>query len=154
MIPFLVFVALFVGGAAPGLMFWTNRHKRRVWLVVLMPLTAAICTVLLFGYGLLKDGLGVVSRLRSLAFIEEKGDGLIWSRQNYFAATVSNQGMRVGPETQFTPVTVNSFSELPNCEQHNVDGMQQYRSLLPPLLASISWKFFPTADPGTTWWGK
>ena len=133
-IPFLVFVVLFVGGAAPGLMFWSNRHKRRVWLVVLMPLAAAICTVLLFGYGLLKDGLGAVSRVRSLAFVDEKGDGLVWSRQNYFAATVSNQGLMIGPETQFTPVTVKSFSELPNCEQYEVNGMQQYLGMLPPRL--------------------
>lgn len=133
-IPFLVFVVLFVGGAAPGLMFWSNRHKRRVWLVVLMPLTAAICTVLLFGYGLLKDGLGAVSRVRSLAFIDERGDGLVWSRQSFFAATVSNQGLMIGPETQFSPVTVNSFSELPDCEQYEVDGMQQYRGMLPPRL--------------------
>ena len=133
-IQFLVFVVLFVGGAAPGLMFWSNRHKRRVWLVVLMPLTAAICTVLLFGYGLLKDGLGAVSRVRSLAFIDERGDGLVWSRQTFFAATVSNRGLMIGPETQFTPVTVNSFSQLPDCEQYEVDGMQQYRGMLPPRL--------------------
>ncbi len=133
-IPFLVFVVLFVGGAAPGLMVWSNRHKRRVWLVVLMPLTAGICTIVLFGYGLLKDGLGAVSRVRSLAFVDEEGDGLVWSRQSFFAATVSNQGLMIGPETQFTPVTVNAFSELPNSEQVEVDGKQQYRGMLPPRL--------------------
>ncbi len=133
-IPFLVFVVLFVGGAAPGLMVWANRHKRRVWLVVLMPLAAAICTIFLFGYGLLKDGLGAVSRTRSLAFVDKNGDGLVWSRQTYFAATVPKQGIVVGGETHFSPMTVNSFAELPSSEQYEEGGMQQYRGLLPPRL--------------------
>ena len=133
-IPFLIFVVLFVGGAAPGLMVWANRHKRRVWLVVLMPLAAVICTIFLFGYGLLKDGLGAVSRTRSLAFVDKNGDGLVWSRQTYFAATVPKQGIIVGGETHFSPMTVNSYSELSSSEQYEVGGMQQYRGLLPPRL--------------------
>ena len=135
-IPFLAFVILFVGAAAPGIMYWSNRHKRRVWLVLLMPLTAALCTLLLFTYGLLKDGLGAVSRTRSLAFVDERGNGMVWSRQSYFAATVSNDGLTIGQETQFAPMTVNSFADLPACEQFCVDGTQQYRGILPPRLQS------------------
>lgn len=131
-IPFLIFVVLFVGVAAPGIMYWSHQHKRRVWLVVLMPLTAAICTFFLFSYGLLKDGLGAVSRMRSLSFVDENGDGMVWSRQSYFAATVSNQGLSIGKETQFVPMTVNSYANLPDCEQFEVDGMQLYRGILPP----------------------
>ncbi len=131
-IPFLIFVVLFVGGAVPGIMYWSHQHKRRVWLVVLMPLTAAICTFFLFSYGLLKDGLGAVSRTRSLSFVDEKGDGMVWSRQSYFAATVSNQGMNIASETQFVPMTVNSYASLPDCEQFEVDGMQLYRGILAP----------------------
>lgn len=131
-IPFLIFVVLFVGVAAPGIMVWSHQHKRRVWLVVLMPLTAAICTFFLFSYGLLKDGLGAVSRTRSLSFVDENGDGMVWSRQSYFAATVSNQGITIGRETQFVPMTVNSYAALPDCEQFEVDGMQLYRGILPP----------------------
>ncbi len=131
-IPFLIFVVLFVGVAAPGIMYWSHQHKRRVWLVVLMPMTAAICTFFLFSYGLLKDGFGAVSRTRSLSFVDEKGDGMVWSRQSYFAATVSNQGFRIGNETQIVPVTMNSYSDLPDCEQLDVDGMQLYRGILPP----------------------
>ena len=131
-IPFLIFVVLFVGVAVPGIMYWSHQHKRRVWLVVLMPLTAAICTFFLFSYGLLKDGLGAVSRTRSLSFVDNKGDGMVWSRQSYFAATVSNQGLNIGSETQFVPMTVNSFAALPDCEHFEVNGMQQYRGILPP----------------------
>ncbi len=135
-IPFLAFVVLFVGVAAPGIMYWSNRHKRRVWLVVLMPLTAVGCTILLFTYGLLKDGLGAVSRTRSLAFVDEQGNGMVWSRQSYFAATVSNDGLTLGEETQLVPMAVSSFSDLPACEQHFVGGLQQYRGLLLPRLQS------------------
>ncbi len=135
-IPFLAFVVLFVGAAAPGIMYWSNRHKRRVWLVVLMPLTAVVCTLLLFTYGLLKDGLGAVSRTRSLAFVDERGDGIVWSRQSYFAATVANDGLMIGEETQFAPMTVSSFADLPACEQHGVEAMQQYRGILLPRMQS------------------
>jgi len=133
-IAFLMFVVLFVGGAVPGIMVWSNRHKRRVWLVVLIPITAAICTLFLFSYGLLKDGLGAVSRIRSLAFVDQNGDGMVWSRQTYFAATVSNDGIFLDEETQFIPILTNSFASLPTNEHLESDGRQQYRGFLPPRL--------------------
>lgn len=133
-IAFLAFVVLFVGGAVPGIMAWSNQHKRRVWLVVLIPITAAICTFFLFGYGLLKDGLGAVSRIRSLAFVDQNGDGLVWSRQTYFAATVSNDGFSMDKETQFNPIITSSFTSLPTAEQTEADGRQKYRGFLPPRL--------------------
>lgn len=135
-IPFLVFVLLFVGGAAPGLMFWCNRHRRRVWLVVLMPVLAAFCTICLFSYGLLKDGLGSVSRTRSLSFVDEKGNGLVWSRQCYFAGLVPNGGFRVGEETQLAPMSVNGVNTLASSEHWDDRGAQIYRGLLPPRLQS------------------
>jgi hypothetical protein len=133
-VPFLLFVVLFVGVVVPGLMFWCNRHKRRVWLVVAMPLTALFFTVLLFGYGLLKDGLGAVSRIRSLAFLDSEGEGIVWSRQSYFAARVPPQGMLLRPDTQIVPLLASSVRELPECQQMEIDGQQQYLGLLPPRL--------------------
>lgn len=133
-IAFLTFVVLFVGGAVPGIMVWSNRHKRRVWLVVLIPITATICTFFLFSYGLLKDGLGAVSRIRSLAFVDQNGDGLVWSRQTYFAATVSNDGISLDQETHFSPIMTSSFTSLPTSEHVESDGRQKYRGFLPPRL--------------------
>ncbi|MCY2985875.1 MAG: hypothetical protein NTY15_19790 [Planctomycetota bacterium] len=133
-IAFLTFVVLFVGVAVPGIMVWSNRHKRRVWLVVLIPITATICTFFLFSYGLLKDGLGAVSRIRSLAFVDQNGDGLVWSRQTYFAATVSNDGISIAPETQFNPIMTSSFISLPTSEQVESNGQQKYLGFLPPRL--------------------
>jgi len=133
-ITFLTFVVLFVGGAVPGIMFWSNLHKRRIWLVVLIPATAMICTFFLFSYGLLKDGLGAVSRMRSLAFIDKNGDGMVWSRQAYFAATVSNDGFSLDKETQLNPILTGSFATLPTNEFFVSDGKQQYRGFLPPRL--------------------
>lgn len=131
---FLAFVVLFVGGAVPGIMLWSNRHKRRVWLVVLIPITATICTFFLFSYGLLKDGLGAVSRIRSLAFVDKDGDGLVWSRQTYFAATVSNDGILLDKETQFNPIMSTSYASLQEGEHLESGGQQQYRGFLPPRL--------------------
>ena len=133
-IAFLAFVVLFVGVAVPGIMAWSNRHKRRVWLVVLIPITAIICTFFLFSYGLLKDGLGAVSRIRSLAFVDQNGDGLVWSRQTYFAASVSNDGIFLDQETHFNPIMTSSFTSLPASEQVGAAGRQQYRGFLPPRL--------------------
>lgn len=133
-IPFLAFVVLFVGVGAPAIMYWSNRHKRRVWLVILMPLMATACTIFLFSYGLLKDGFGSVTRSRSLSFIDEKGNGVVWSRQSYFAATVSNEGLLVGPETYFAPMPVRPYTEMPKCQQLDVEYGQQYLGALPPRL--------------------
>jgi hypothetical protein len=135
-IPFLVFVVLFIGGVVPGLMIWCNRHKRRVWLVVAMPVMATFFTCLLFGYGLFKDGLGAVSRVRSLTLLDSKGDGIVWSRQTYFAARVPSQGMVLRPDTQLAPMMVNSNRELPESYQLNRELSQQYQGLLPPRTQS------------------
>ncbi len=133
-IPFLAFVVLFVGLVVPGLMIWCNHHKRRVWLVVAMPLTAAVFTLLLFCYGILKDGLGAISRTRSLAFVDINGDGVVWSRQNYFAARIPEQGIVLRSDTQLAPMLVHSNNDLRGCQQFEVDGMQQYKGLIPPRL--------------------
>jgi hypothetical protein len=134
-IPFLIFVVLFVGIVVPGLMFWCNKHKRRVWLVVSMPLTALFFTLMLFGYGIFKDGLGAISRTRSLAFVDNSGDGIVWSRQSYFAARVPAQGIVLEPDTQIVPLVVNSDG-FQDCQLMYSDGKQQYVGLLPPRLQS------------------
>ncbi|MEQ1825688.1 MAG: hypothetical protein ABL921_07060 [Pirellula sp.] len=133
-IPFLAFVVLFVGIVVPGLMFWCNQHKRRVWLVVSMPVTAAFFTMLLFGYGIFKDGLGAVSRTRSLTLLDSDGDGMVWSRQSLFAARVPSQGIVLQRDTQVAPLTINSSRDLPDSQQQDRDGFQTYVGLLPPRM--------------------
>ena len=135
-IPFLVFVSAFAGLVVPGLLFWCNQHKRRVWLVVLMPLLAAFFTIALFAYGILKDGFGSVCRLRSFACLDAKGDGMVWSRQSYFAAAVPTEGLVVGKETQLSPLTIHSNKELPGSQQFDMEGKQVYAGLLQPRVQS------------------
>ncbi len=133
-IPFLAFVVLFVGIGVPGIMYWSNRHKRRIWLVILMPLIATLCTLLLFSYGFLKDGFGAVLRTRSLSFIDDQGNGMVWSRQSYFAATVSKLGMDVGEETYLAPMPVNPYVSMTKSQQLDVEAGQKYVGVLPPRL--------------------
>jgi len=135
-IPFLVFVSAFAGLVVPGLLFWCNQHKRRVWLVVLMPLLAAVFTFGLFGYGVLKDGFGSVCRLRSFACLDSGGNGMVWSRQSYFAARVPSEGIVVGAETQVAPLTIHSSKDLPGSQQFDLDGKQSYAGLLQPRVQS------------------
>lgn len=135
-IPFLVFVSAFAGLVVPGLLVWCNQHKRRVWIVVLMPLMAGAFTLALFGYGVLKDGFGSVCRLRSFAFVDSKGDGLVWSRQSYFAARIPYEGVVVGNETQMAPLALQSSKDWPGSQQYEVDGKQAYIGLLQPRVQS------------------
>ena len=135
-IPFLVFVSAFAGLVVPGLLFWCNQHKRRVWLVVLMPLLAAFFTFALFAYGILKDGFGSICRLRSFACLDARGDGMVWSRQSYFAAVVPSEGFVLGEETQLSPLTIHSNKELPGSQQFDKEGKQVYSGLLQPRIQS------------------
>jgi hypothetical protein len=135
-IPFLLFVGLFVGLVVPGLLIWCNRHKRRVWLVVTMPATALLFTVVLFGFGILKDGLGGVSRCRSFAMLDQNGDGIVWSRQSYFSARLPANGMTLNEQTQLAVLAVNSSSFSQTSDSRTVDSKQQYQGLLLPRLQS------------------
>ncbi len=135
-IPFLVFVSAFAGLVVPGLLFWCNQHKRRVWLVILMPLLAAFFTLALFAYGILKDGFGSIGRLRSFACLDARGDGMVWSRQSYFAAVVPSEGFVLGEETQLSPLTIHSNKELPGSQQFDKEGKQVYAGLLQPRIQS------------------
>lgn len=91
--PVLLFLTLslgFVCVIAPSIMFWSKRHGRRVWLVILMPLSALLATLLLIAFAYLSSSFQSVQRIRSLTILDPRGKGVLWSRQTAFSSkTVS-----------------------------------------------------------------
>jgi hypothetical protein len=131
-IPFLFFVVLFVGGVVPGIIFWCNRHQRRIWLIVAMPVAALIATLLLFAYGLVKDGTQSIYKIRSLTFLDKEGDGFAWSRQTYFVPSVPSRGLEVGAKTQLTRLTFSTSAEWRDGVHLPLPDRQLFQGWLPP----------------------
>ncbi len=105
---FLIFVGAFVGVVAPGLMAWSNRTKRRVWLLLLMPVFALLATLGLFTFGFINDGMASMTRIRSYTVLDRDGNGMAWSRQTCFTAFIPDGGMPFGPETMVNRIVARS----------------------------------------------
>jgi hypothetical protein len=81
--------------------YWLlKRSKRLHLLLITVPAGAATITLLLFGYALIRDGLGTRARLRSVSELPVTGEGDIvtWSRQTYYAGVTPSAGL-VYPRT-------------------------------------------------------
>jgi hypothetical protein len=131
---FLAFVLFFVGMVAPGLMIWSNRKGRRIWLLLLMPLLAMVGTGGLFAFGIIKDGFTSESRVRSLAVVGEDGKGIVWSRQAYFSAYVPSNGISFTEDAMVTPLTPESIQNSRDFTQSFSDGRMNLTGLLSPRI--------------------
>ena len=92
---FLVLISLFVVVIGP-LNYWVLiRVKKLFLLLVTVPLGATVITLLLMGYAVLGDGLGIRGRVRSLTHLDQTaGVAVSWSRQTYYAAIAPRRGLR------------------------------------------------------------
>ncbi|MBU6172483.1 MAG: hypothetical protein KGQ60_01690, partial [Planctomycetes bacterium] len=131
---FLAFVLFFVGMLAPGLMIWSNRKGRRIWLLLLMPLLAMAGTCGLFAFGIIKDGFTSESRVRSLAVVGEDGRGIVWSRQAYFSAYVPSDGISFTEDAMVTPLTPESIQNSRDFIQSFSGGRMNLTGLLSPRI--------------------
>lgn len=137
--PVLLFLGItlfFVGGIAPAVLIWSGRHRRRVWLIVLMPVIAIAVTSVLSLYAVVYDGFGTSLRSRSLTFVDRSGDGFVWSRQTYFSSSLPRDGVRVPDNTQVVPFSTRTLTEEPQVVQRHVDGQHVYEGLLPVRTSS------------------
>jgi hypothetical protein len=143
---FLLFVVVFVGLVAPGLIVWTNRTGRRVWLILWMPCLALLATTSLFAFGFIKDGFTSVSRIRSLTMVDRDGNGMVWSRQSYFSAYLPSDGIRFGKETMVTRVW--PTSENASYQQWMREEGEEivYSGLLPARIQSQYLITHPVSD--------
>ena len=99
-----------------------------------MPATAIVSTAALFAFGILKDGFASDSRIRSVTFLDGKNEGLVWSRQSYFTATVPTEGFSVSNTTMVTPLVASKIDDLPYYTVSERNDRWYYQGLLPPRI--------------------
>ncbi len=125
---FFAFVVLVVGIVCPAILIWSQRVKRRVWIVLSIPTLAILSTVLLFAYGAYKDGWETKARIRSWTMIDGDGDGACWSRQTYFAGNVPNNRVSIGLKSEMIPLRTRSGLQQVQLQD---DEVQVYEGLVP-----------------------
>jgi hypothetical protein len=101
---FCVLITLFVLGIGPA-NYWLLRRKGRLYLLLLTtPAIAAAVTLLLIGYAISADGLGVRVRARSATEIDQRrGQAVCWSRLCYCAGMTPRQGLRFPADVAVVP---------------------------------------------------
>ena len=102
---FRVLITLFAIGIGP-LNYWLLKRYRRIqWMIVTVPLTAALISGALFVYAMIADGLQTRIRSKSLTLINQKtGDATCWSRITYYAAVSPWQGLTFSQSTAVRPI--------------------------------------------------
>lgn len=91
---FQLLISLFVIGIGPVNYFLLRRWRRLNLLLITVPASAAVVTLLLFGYALIHDGLGVRVRARSFTQLDlRRGEAVCWSRLSYYAGMSPSKGL-------------------------------------------------------------
>jgi len=102
---FLILIAAFVIVIGPVNYFLLRRKRRLYLLLVTVPLGAAIVTLTLFAYALVRDGLGVRVRVRSFTEIDQRaGREVSWSRQSYYAGLAPSGGLTLPATAAVFPI--------------------------------------------------
>jgi hypothetical protein len=102
---FLVLITLFAVMIGPVNYFYL-RNRRLLWLLlVTVPTTALVTSVLLVGYSLAAHGFSVRSRIRSLTVLDQQSQQAVTvARLSLFAGVAPSRGLRFSPETAVYPV--------------------------------------------------
>jgi hypothetical protein len=102
---FMVLITLFAVLIGPVNYFYLRR-KRLLWLLlVTVPATALVTSVLLVGYSVAAHGFGIRSRIRSLTVLDQKSHSAVTvARLALFAGVAPARGMQFSPETAVYPV--------------------------------------------------
>jgi hypothetical protein len=82
------------------------RRKRSLWLLlVTVPATALVTSILLVGYSVAAHGFSIKSRIRSLTMLDQKSHSAVTiARLAFFAGVAPARGMQFSPETAVYPV--------------------------------------------------
>jgi hypothetical protein len=102
---FMVLITAFAVLIGPVNYFYLKR-KRLLWLLlVTVPATALVTSVLLVGYSVAAHGFGIRSRIRSLTVLDQKSQQAVTvARLSLFAGVAPSRGMQFSPETAVYPV--------------------------------------------------
>ncbi len=92
---FQVLITAFVVAIGPLNYWWLRRRGKLHLLVMVVPLSAALVTLALFGYALAVDGLGVRVRCRSYTLLDQRtGEASCWARTSYYAGLAPSGGLK------------------------------------------------------------
>ena len=102
---FMVLITAFAVLIGPVNYFYLRR-KRLLWLLlVTVPATALVTSVLLVGYSVAAHGFSIRSRIRSLTVLDQKSQSAVTvARLALFAGVAPARGMQFSPETAVYPV--------------------------------------------------
>jgi hypothetical protein len=102
---FMVLITAFAVLIGPVNYFYLRR-KRLLWLLlVTVPATALVTSVLLVGYSVAAHGFSIRSRIRSLTVLDQKSHSAVTvARLALFAGVAPARGMKFSPQTAVYPV--------------------------------------------------
>ena len=102
---FMVLITAFAVLIGP-VNYFVLRRKRMLWLLlVTVPATAVVTSVLLVGYSVAAHGFSIKSRIRSLTVLDQKSQSAVtFARLALFAGVAPARGMQFSPETAVYPV--------------------------------------------------
>lgn len=109
---FQVLITAFVIAIGPVNYWWLRRRGKLHLLVMVVPLSAALVTLALFGYALAVDGLGVRVRARSLTRLDQRtGEVACWARIAYYAGLAPSEGLNFSSDVAAIPLLPQSQDE-------------------------------------------
>lgn len=106
---FLGVMSGFVLLVGPVSYFLTRRRGRTYLMFLIAPVLATFATLLLFGYGVLADGLGTQVRVRQITWVDRGPDGAVggaarMTRATYFAGLRPAEGLKFSADAAVYPI--------------------------------------------------
>ncbi|NLY00579.1 MAG: hypothetical protein GXY83_31165 [Rhodopirellula sp.] len=102
---FRLLITLFVVVIGPVNYYLLRRWGRLHLLLVIVPASAALITLALFGYALIADGLGTRVRVRSFTQLDQRrGEAVCWSRLSYYAGLAPRGGLTFSGDVAAIPL--------------------------------------------------
>lgn len=102
---FLVLISLFMVGVGP-VNYWLLRARGKLYLLLFtVPASAACVTLSLIAFSVIRDGLGVQWRCRSVTALDQvQGTAVAWARHSYFAGLAPAGGLKFSRDTAAYPL--------------------------------------------------
>jgi hypothetical protein len=110
---FQVLITMFVFAIGPFNFYVLRRWQKLNLLLVTVPASAAVVTLMLLAYAVFSDGFGVRVRTRSMTQLDQKtGEAVCLGRTTYYAGLTPAKGLSFTGDTTVYPLTespTNSF---------------------------------------------
>ena len=102
---FQILITLFVLLIGPANFYVLRKYGQIKLLLVTVPVSAVLVTVMLLGYAVVADGLGVRARVRSFTVLDQTtGETVTWSRQSYYAGLSPSDALTFRDDTVIYPL--------------------------------------------------